>query len=65
MAVDPDNEPLKKKFTEIVLGADLYALSVPDLQERIALMETEIARCREAMTQRNATKDAAAAFFKK
>lgn len=65
MPIDPDELPRKKKLTEIVLGADLYALSVSDLEERIAVMESEIARCREAIAQRNATKDAAAAFFKK
>jgi uncharacterized small protein (DUF1192 family) len=65
MPIDPDELPRKKKFTEIVLGADLYTMSVSDLEERIAAMESEIARCREAIAQRNATKDAAAAFFKK
>jgi uncharacterized small protein (DUF1192 family) len=65
MPIDPDELPRKKKFTEIVLGADLYTLSVSDLEERIAAMEHEIARCREAISQRNATKDAAAAVFKK
>lgn len=65
MPIDPDELPFKKKITEITLGADLYAFSVPDLEERIALLEAEIVRCREAMTARNATKDAAAAFFKK
>jgi len=65
MPLDPDDLPFKKKITEITLGVDFYAFSVPDLEERIALLEGEIARCREAMAQRNATKDAAAAFFKK
>jgi uncharacterized small protein (DUF1192 family) len=65
MPIDPDELPRKKKFTEIVLGADLYTLSVSDLEERIAAMEGEIVRCREAMAQRNATRDAAASFFKK
>ncbi|HEY1707682.1 MAG TPA: DUF1192 domain-containing protein [Rhizomicrobium sp.] len=65
MPLDPDDLPLKKKLIEIVIGADLYTLSVSDLEERIAVMEGEIARCRDAIGQRNATKDAAAAFFKK
>jgi uncharacterized small protein (DUF1192 family) len=65
MPIDPDELPFKKKITEITLGVDLYTMSVPDLNERIELLETEIARCREAISQRNATKDAAAAFFKK
>jgi uncharacterized small protein (DUF1192 family) len=64
MPMDPDDLPKHKRLTEIVLGVDLYGMSVGDLEERIALMEAEIARCREAIGQRNATKDAAAAFFK-
>jgi uncharacterized small protein (DUF1192 family) len=64
MPMDPDDLPKHKRLMEIVLGVDLYGMSVGDLEERIALMEAEIARCREAIGQRNATKDAAAAFFK-
>ena len=64
MPFDPDDLPRKKKLTEIVLGQDLYAMSEPDLNERIAEMEAEIARCREAIKARRATKDAAASFFK-
>jgi uncharacterized small protein (DUF1192 family) len=64
MPLDPDDLPLKKKHTEIVLGQDLYAMSEPELAARIADMEAEIARCREAIAARRATKDAAAAFFK-
>jgi uncharacterized small protein (DUF1192 family) len=65
MPIDPDELPLRKKPTEIVLGADLYAMSEPDLAERIALLESEIARCREAVDRRKATKNAADAFFRK
>jgi len=65
MPIDPDELPKKKKVTEIVLGADLYTMSEFELADRIEAMETEIARCREAMGQRKATKDAASAFFKK
>jgi uncharacterized small protein (DUF1192 family) len=65
MPFDPDDLPLKKKFTEIILGQDLSALSEFELGARIMDMETEIARCREAIAARQATKDAASAFFKK
>ena len=64
MPLDPDDLPLKKKHTEIVLGQDLYTMSELELAARIADMESEIARCREAITARRATKDAAASFFK-
>ena len=65
MPIDPDDLPLKKKVTEIVLGADLSALSEFELGARIMDMESEIARCREAIGARRATKNAASAFFKK
>jgi uncharacterized small protein (DUF1192 family) len=65
MPFDPDDLPLKKKFTEIILGQDLSALSEFELGARIMEMEAEIARCREQIGARQATKDAASAFFKK
>jgi uncharacterized small protein (DUF1192 family) len=65
MPIDPDDLPLRKKPTEIVLGVDLYTMSEPDLAERIALLEAEIARCREAIGSRKATKNAADTFFRK
>jgi uncharacterized small protein (DUF1192 family) len=65
MPIDPDDLPIRKKPTEILLGTDLYAMSEPDLAERIALLESEIARCREAIKGRQATKNAADAFFRK
>ncbi|MGD0143972.1 MAG: DUF1192 domain-containing protein [Rhizomicrobium sp.] len=65
MPIDPDELPIRKKPAEILLGADLYAMSEPDLAERIALLEGEIARCRDAIDRRQATKNAADAFFRK
>jgi uncharacterized small protein (DUF1192 family) len=65
MPFDPDDLPLKKKFTEIILGQDLSQLSEFELSARIMELEGEIVRCREAIGARQATKDAASAFFKK
>ena len=65
MPIDPDDLPRKKKHTEIVLGQDLSAMSEFELGARITEMEAEIARCREAIGARRATKDAASAFFNK
>jgi uncharacterized small protein (DUF1192 family) len=65
MPIDPDELPIRKKPTEILLGVDLYVMSEPDLAERVALLEAEIARCREAIERRKATKNAADAFFRK
>ena len=66
MAVDPEELlPRKKPGTEIVLGQDLSALSAHELDARIAAMQDEIVRCRTAIESRNATKNAADAFFRK
>lgn len=65
MPLDPDDLPLKKKHTEIVLGQDLSLLSEFELAGRIMDMEGEIARCRDAIAARQATKNAADSFFKK
>ena len=65
MPIDPDDLPLKKRATEIVLGQDLSQLSVFELEARIQDMESEIARCRQAIAAKGASKNAADAFFKK
>jgi uncharacterized small protein (DUF1192 family) len=63
MAMEPD-EP-RKKVTAIVPGEDISALSVYELEQRIAALESEIARARDAIRARGATKSAADAFFKR
>jgi uncharacterized small protein (DUF1192 family) len=65
MAIDPEELLPKKKKTGIVLGEDLSEMSAPELQDRITELETEITRCREAISARSATKAAAATFFKR
>lgn len=65
MAIDSDDLVPKKKRAAIVLGEDLSEMSAPELQVRITELEVEIARCREAIAARNATKSAAATFFKR
>ncbi|HEV7599177.1 MAG TPA: DUF1192 domain-containing protein [Bradyrhizobium sp.] len=62
MAVEDDDKPRKKITHEI--GQDLYLLSVEELAERIALLNSEIDRMKEAMVKKRATKDAADRFFK-
>jgi uncharacterized small protein (DUF1192 family) len=64
MPIDPDELSPRIKTPEFALGQDLSAMSEPELAARIAALETEIARCREAINARQATKNAAAAFFK-
>ena len=66
MPIDPDELlPRKKPAAEILLGQDLSVMSAHELEARIAAMEAEIARCREAITSRHATKSAADAVFRK
>jgi len=65
MAIDLDELAPRKPKTEIILGEDLSALSVHELEKRIAALEAEIARTKEALRSRAATKNAADAFFKR
>lgn len=65
MPIDPDELMPRKKQPEIVLGEDVSTLSAHELENRIGALEAEIARCREAIRARNATKSAADAFFKR
>ena len=62
MATEDDDRPRKKISHEI--GQDLSLLSVEELNERIALLMSEIERLREPMTKKRASKDAANSFFK-
>jgi uncharacterized small protein (DUF1192 family) len=62
MANEDDDRPRKKVTHEI--GQDLSLLSVEELNERIALLTTEIARLEAAATKKRASKDAANSFFK-
>ena len=64
MPIDPEDLGPRIKTPEFALGQDLSTFSEHELQARIAAMETEIARCRDAIKARQATKNAAAAFFK-
>jgi uncharacterized small protein (DUF1192 family) len=64
MPIDPDELSPRIKTPEFTLGQDLSAMSEGELAARIAAMEGEIARCREAIKARQATRNAAAAFFR-
>lgn len=47
------------------IGADLSALSEHELEERIGLLEAEIARMRQMLVSKRSSRSAADAFFKK
>jgi len=61
-AEDDDNKPRKKISHE--MGQDLSALSVGDVEERIALLAAEIDRLKADAAKKRASRDAADAFFK-
>ena len=65
MPIDREELLPRKKSPDIVLGEDISAMSAHELEKRIAALEAEIARCREAIAARGATKSAADAFFKR
>ncbi len=62
MAIEDDDKPRRKITHEI--GQDLSLLSVEELTERIALLNSEVERLQQAVTKKRASKDAANAFFK-
>ncbi|MCP5411623.1 MAG: DUF1192 domain-containing protein [Alphaproteobacteria bacterium] len=59
-----DLEPRKAR-PAIVPGEDISTLSAHELEARIVVLEEEIARCREAIGARAATRSAAENFFKR
>ncbi len=60
---EEDDRPKKKIAHEI--GADLSLISVEELRERIGLLKEEIARLEANIAQKEASKSAADAFFKR
>jgi uncharacterized small protein (DUF1192 family) len=62
-AIDEDDRPKKKITHEI--GQDLALLSVEELNDRIALLNDEVARLRAALEKKHASRSAADQFFKR
>ena len=65
MPIDPEDLQPRKKLPDIVLGEDISAFSAHELEARIARLDEEIARCKQAIAARHATKSAAENFFKR
>ena len=63
--MDSDDLLPAKKAPQILLGEDISTFSAHELEHRIAALEAEIARCRQAISARLATKSAAENFFKR
>jgi uncharacterized small protein (DUF1192 family) len=61
---DLDEDRPRKARIEIAIGEELGLLSVAELEARIALLEGEIARLREAIAGKRSSRVAANAVFK-
>ncbi len=61
----PDDDTVPKKQPRHTVGEDLSALSLHELDERIALLRGEIDRIEGAIGAKRASADVAASFFKK
>jgi len=62
-AMDDDDRPKKKIVHEI--GQELALISVKELDERIAILNEEIARLEADKGRKQASRSAADMFFKK
>ena len=58
-----DDVPAEKPVPHRI-GEDLSRLSIDELADRIALLEGEIGRLREAIAAKTASRAAASSFFK-
>ena len=65
MAIDLDELAQRKPKPQTKMGEDLSLMSAHELEARIAALEAEIVRSREALRLRAATKNAADSFFKR
>ena len=59
-----EDEDGPKKIKAHEVGMPIDTMSVDELEERIGILETEIARLREAISDRQRTKDQANSIFK-
>ncbi|MCX7349799.1 MAG: DUF1192 domain-containing protein [Alphaproteobacteria bacterium] len=57
-------EDLPKKPAGVMLGENLDLLSVAELEQRVSQLESEIQRVRAAIQSKQASKNAADAFFR-
>jgi uncharacterized small protein (DUF1192 family) len=64
MAFDPFAEETRLRPLGHEVGQDLSLLSIDEIDERIGLLEREIARLKEARSNKEQSRAAASAFFK-
>ena len=61
--MDLENEPRAKP--KMVIGENLDAISIAELEQRIIVLDSEIARLRAEIAKKQLGKASADAFFKK
>lgn len=59
-----DIEDMPQPKASMVIGENLDAVSVAELEHRIVVLEAEIKRVRDEITKKQVGKAAAVAFFK-
>jgi uncharacterized small protein (DUF1192 family) len=59
-----DLEDLPTEKPAIVIGENLELMSVAELEQRVLILESEIARVKAVIAQKQASKSAADAFFR-
>ena len=59
-----DLEDAPKKPINMVIGENLDAISVAELEQRIQALESEIVRLRAEIAKKQASRSAADAFFR-
>ncbi|MFL5027896.1 MAG: DUF1192 domain-containing protein [Microvirga sp.] len=64
MALDPFADEPRPLLRGHEIGQDLSMLSIDELDERVGMLEREIARLKEARARKESSLAAASAFFK-
>jgi len=59
-----DMDELPKKRPDMVIGENLDAVSIAELEQRILILESETNRLRAEIAKKQASKAAAASFFR-
>ena len=59
-----ERDDLPKKKPDIVIGENLDAISVAELEQRIQALDSEIGRIRAEIARKQASRSAADAFFR-
>ena len=59
-----NDEELPKRKVDMVIGENLDAVSVAELEHRISVLESEIQRIRAEIGKKQASKTVAATFFR-